>query len=153
MEGNKQTSLLNETEKKQQPLSLVAHLMQDMADMQQVDDIFFWLSKEMTQHLDISVTQFWATELDKEHQMRIQVRAFSNLDSTLAQQIHVNRQVASVVKRFLSERRGATSRPVEQVFSAPQATLLSQHNLHYWAAYFLRSDELLPPRNTATRDL
>jgi hypothetical protein len=153
MEGNKQTSLLNAPERKQQPISLVAHLMQDMADMQQVDDIFFWLSKEMTQHLDISVTQFWAAELDKEHQMRIQARAFSNLDSTLAQQIHINRQVASVVKRVLSECRGVTSRPVEQVFPAPQATLLAQHNLRYWAAYLLRSDDLLPLRNTAPREL
>jgi hypothetical protein len=154
MEGNKQISpSLHSTERKQQPIGIVARLMQDMVNIQEVDDVFFWLAKAITQHLNIDVTQFWAAQLDHEYQLRIEVRAASNQDPTLAQQIHINRQVASIIERFLNERRGTTSQPVNQVFPVAQANMLAQYNLHYWAAYFFKHDELLPPRDPAVPEL
>lgn len=148
MGSNSQTPPPHSPGERKQPISLVAQLMQIMPTIRHVDEIFLWLSRAITQHLDIAVVQFWTTQLDAMGQPHASLRAAASQLPSLPQQIHLNQQVASLVQRLLIEQRSSPSRPVESIFPTSQAALLDQFRLRYFASYAANNPMLLPPPKT-----
>lgn len=132
-----------------QPVVLTQQLMQQVAKMQHVDEIFLWLAQTISTRLNIPVVQFWATQAYSSAQPRTELRAQVTQNSAWPQQVYVNRQVATVVERLMREQRNCAPLPVEDVFSPSHAQALAQYTLHYWAGYFLEIDALLPPPGDA----
>lgn len=145
MEGNKNTftppSVPGEGK---QPIALIAQLMQSMAKMQHVDEVFFWLASAIAQNLNIPVVQFWANQQNSQGQSHGELRALACQNPSLPQQVYANIQIKASVERLFHERRNIASSPVESIFSSSQASLLSQYHLRYWTGYFLRNEALLP---------
>ncbi len=131
-----------------QPIGLIARLMKQTANMQHIDDVFLWLAHAMVQSLDITVVQFLAIQRDSVGQFYVEVRAAASKLPSLSRVGDVNNQVTTLAKRVFHEQQGITSRPVESLFPPSQAALLTPHNLHCWAGYFLHNDAFLSPART-----
>src|SRR5690242_3373613 len=108
-------------EERRQPIALVARLMQDAPNMRHVDEVFLWLSQTIAKHLDITVVQFWTTQLDSNGQFHAALRALASQHQALPQPVHLNQHMALVMRQRLLEKRSSASLPVENVFPASQA--------------------------------
>lgn len=136
---------------KKQPVSLLALLMQEIANMRHVDEVLFWLATAMVQHLDIPIVQFWASQLDQKGKAHAELRAIASQRTSFPQPVAVNHQVVFLLDRLRQEQQHTASLPVESIFSAEQTSLLMGYGLHYWSCYFLEGEELLPPRPHASK--
>ncbi|GHO46660.1 hypothetical protein [Ktedonospora formicarum] len=132
-------------EERRQPIALVARLMQDAPNMRHVDEVFLWLSQTIAKHLDITVVQFWTTQLDSNGQFHAALRALASQHQALPQPVHLNQHMALVMRQRLLEKRSSASLPVENVFPASQASLLAHYRLRFLANFVLSRDALLPP--------
>jgi hypothetical protein len=149
MEDNKgMPRSLNPSGERVQPIALITQLMQNMATMHHVDEIFLWLANTMTQRLDIPIVQFWAAQQDNTGRSHSQIRAAACQNPTLPRQVYINNHVAKVIEHLFYERRNNVSLPIEGIFSPSQTSLFSQYNLRYWASFLLQNDALLPPAQT-----
>jgi hypothetical protein len=150
MEDSKNTLLpLGISRERKQPVVLIAQLMRSAAQMRHVDEVFVWLSNALVRYLDLPVVQFWVTGLNNTGQFQAELRALTTQSGSLPQEIYLNNQVLAVVEHLFHEKRGIMSLPVQRLFSPSQASLLTLHDLHYWAGYFWDSDALFPPTRAA----
>lgn len=138
----------NQSGEQVQPIVLITQLMQTMATMHHVDEIFLWLANTMTQRLDIPIVQFWAVQQDNTGQSHTQIRASACQNSTLPRQVYINNHVAKVIEHLFYERRNSVSLPIEGIFSPSQTSLFSQYKLRHWASFLLQNDALLPAPQT-----
>lgn len=140
---------LSDSPEGMQPVVLVQQLMQQIVRMQHVDEVLQWLSQALVGHLHIPLVQIWITQEYENKSSRTELRAIANPNTLGPQQIHINRQIASLIERLLTERHGCPVRSVLQLFPPAQAQLLVQAGLHYWSGEFLELGVLLPPSNGA----
>jgi hypothetical protein len=127
------------------PVAIISQLLQDVASMQHIDEIFMWIASTIVQRAGMKSVQAWAMQADSRGVWRIKLRASSSQNYFQGQQMSENAEVSTLVARMIRERRGILSIPVSNIFSQYQATILAQQNCQYWTVYFLSKDVLLPP--------
>jgi hypothetical protein len=130
------------------PVVLIAQLMQSIAQMRHLDEVFIWLSNALVRSLDLPVVQLWKTELDNTGQFQAELRALTTQNSSLPQEMYLNNQVLGMVERLFHKRQSIMSLPIQGFFPPLQASLCTVYDLHYWAGYFLDSDTLSAPAGT-----
>ncbi len=127
------------------PLALVSQLLQNVASMRHIDELFTWIANMMVQRLGMKSVQVWATQADTTGASHIKLRASTSQNYFQVQPVSENAEVGALVARMIRERRGILSIPVTSIFSQYQATILAQQNCQYWTVYFLSKNILLPP--------
>jgi hypothetical protein len=134
----------NGSNDRMRPIAIVSQLLQSVADMRHIDELFTWIANMMVQRLGMKSVQVWATQADTTGASHIKLRA-SSQNHFQVQQVSENAEVGALVARMIRERRGILSIPVTSIFSRYQATILAQQNCQYWTVYFLSKNILLPP--------
>ncbi|GCE21890.1 hypothetical protein [Dictyobacter kobayashii] len=138
-------------EERRQPIVLISQLLNQTANLQHVDEVFLWLSRSMVQYLNISVVQFWASQLDTQGKSHLILRAAANQLLSPTHPFYTNRQIEIAIERFLQKKEHALSLPIEQIFPSTLVQLLAQYNTHFFSGYFLQHTTFLPaPQKTAS---
>lgn len=127
-----------------QPVVLISHLMRQSLGMSHIDDVLLWLSRTLTQHLDIAVVQIWAQQQYQGKNTQVEIRSKNVQNPALPLKLHVNNQVAELVGRSLREQREIECVSVTNLFSSVQCAALAQYHLHYWTVYCVYNSLLLP---------
>jgi hypothetical protein len=141
MDDNKNAfTLLNTSGERGQPIALIALLLQNIGNMQDINEVFLWLSKAITQSFNIAIVQFWATRMDATGQFHAKIEAFAGQNPSIPQPLHVNQHVMAVIERLFYEQQNTASLSVETIFAPLQAILFTRNNLPYWTGYFLPSN-------------
>jgi hypothetical protein len=128
-----------------QQLVIITQLLQMLASMRHIDEMFLWLSHIMGQRLNVDVIQFWAYQGYVTGQSSTELRAIASQNILLPLQTVNNAQVVEVVKNVLTEQSGVSPQSITNIFSSHQTELLTRYNLHYWACFSFRNNILLPP--------
>jgi|SRR6266567_1609604 len=127
------------------PIALVSHVLQHMAKMRHIDELFAWLATTLVEHFGVVSAQVWATQAYRAGVVHGKLRASSSLHSFQALQIFESAEVKVFIERMLRDQRGVLSIPVPRIFSQYQANVFAQQNCLYWTTYFIGKDVLLPP--------
>jgi hypothetical protein len=124
---------------------IISQLLQIIENVKNIDELFLWLVHILSRRLGIDVIQFWTLQNHVEEQATLDLRTMVSRNLELPQHIVNNLDVVGEIRHVLKERSGLMPVPVATVFSQDQVNLLTRHNLHYWACYFLCNSSLLPP--------
>lgn len=128
-----------------QQLVIISQLLQIIENVQHIDELFLWLVHILLQRLGIDVIQFWTLQSHVGGQATLELRTMVSRNLELPQYVIVNPDVVGEIRHVLKDRSGLMPMPVGFVFPQDQVNLLTQHNLHYWACYFLCNSSMLPP--------
>jgi hypothetical protein len=132
------------------PVAIVSQLLQSIAEMQNIDELFTWIATMMVQR-GMKLAQVWAAQANTGGALRIKLRASSSQHHFQIQQVSENAEVRALIERMIRGQQGILSIPVTNIFSPYQATLLAQQNCQYWTVYFLSKNVLLPPMPRESR--
>jgi hypothetical protein len=127
-----------------QQLVIITQLLQISVNMRHIDEMFLWLAHIIGQRLNVDVMQIWTYQANAYGQYSAELRAAASQNALFPLHVVNNAQVSEIVKDLLADRFGANPQPVANLFSSRQAELLVRYNLHYWASFFLGSNDLLP---------
>jgi len=130
----------------QQVATIMVELSQYVVSMHHVDEMFFWLARIISQHLDVAVVEFWTRQANSIGDFSLDLRAVACQGSEVPERLVVNDAVRMVIEDIENERRGFWLKSVVDLFSPYQATLLSRYGLGYCSSYLLKSAALLPPQ-------
>ncbi len=128
-------------------LIIITRLLQCVETMQNIDELFAWLSEMMMQRMDIQVVQFWAMQNYSNGQVSCDLRTTTQQNTSLPQHIVINQPLADTVEHLLNKRQSVVPQPVKNIFSQYLSNLLMRYNLNYWACHFMSNNILLPPTN------
>src|SRR5713226_9744425 len=130
----------------QQLAAIMMELSQYVVAVHHVDEMFFWLARIISQHLDVAVVEFWTRQANSIGDFSLDLRAVACQGSEVPERLIVNNAVRMIIEDIQNERRGFWLRPVVDLFTPYQATLLSRYGLGYCSSYLLKSAALLPPQ-------
>lgn len=127
------------------PIVIVSQLLQLVASMHHIDELFTWIADILVQRFDVVSVQVWANQAYNAGVSRCKVRASASQNSFQALQVFDGAEIRTFVERMLREQRGTLSIPVTSIFSQYQAAVLAQQGCRYWTMYFISQDVLLAP--------
>jgi len=129
----------------EQQFVILNQLLQSAAQMQHVDELFIWLTREIMQRMRIEVVQIWTMESAPANQAPAVLRATSFYDSSIQMHVIVNSHVTDVVRELLNRQQAILSQPVGNLFSSHQSRLLGRYGLYYCVCCATMSNLALPP--------
>jgi hypothetical protein len=130
----------------QQLTAIMMELSQQIGSAHHIDEMFSWLARIISRHLDIAVVEFWTRQANSIGEFSLDLRAIACQGDEVPERLVVNEAVRMVIEGIQNERRGFWLRPVVDLFTPYQATLLSRYGLGYCSSYLLKSAALLPPQ-------
>ncbi len=129
-------------------LIIITRLLQVVEAMENIDELFEWLSEMIMQRMDIQVVQFWAMQAYMHGRVSCELRSMACQSTLLPHYIVVNQPLADTVEQLLNKQQSVAPGLVGHIFSQYHSNLLMRYNLNYWACHFMSNTILLPP----TRD-
>jgi hypothetical protein len=126
-------------------LIIITQLLQVVETMENIDELFDWLSEMIMQRMDVQVVQFWTMQAYAHGSASCVLRSVACQNASLPQRIVVNQPLADTVEQLLDKRQSIAPRLVGTVFSQYYSKLLVRYNLNYWACHFMSNPILLPP--------
>ncbi|QBD81802.1 hypothetical protein EPA93_39845 [Ktedonosporobacter rubrisoli] len=131
-------------------LVIVAQLLQQIATMQNIDELLRWIAQAIVQFTDAQVVQFWSQQANRVGEYSTDLRTIVCQDVLLPQHFIINFQTEALATRMLQEQHGPTLLQVENIFYSHQAILVKRYGLNYCSGYFIHSRTLLPPMRNDT---
>lgn len=126
-------------------LSIMNQLLQNISPMRSSNELFSWLAQRVAQGLGTQVIQFWSKQ--RTNTDDIDVLA-SVLNNGITNHVVETASTREVVKRIFTEQASVSLQPINDIFPAPQSTLLSRHGIQYCAGYLLNAGTSVSPRGT-----
>lgn len=130
----------------QQLTAIMTELSQRVVAVDHVDEMFFWLARIISQHLDVAVVEFWTKQANSIGDFSLDLRAVACQGGEVPERLIANDAVRMIIEGIYHDRRGFWLKPVVDLFTPYQATLLSRYGLGYCSSYLLKSAALLPPQ-------
>ncbi len=130
----------------QQLTAIMMELSQQVVAVDHVDDLFFWLARIISQHLDVAVVEFWTKQANSIGDFSLDLRAVACQGGEVPERLIANDAVRMIIEGIQHDHRGFWLKPVIDLFTPYQATLLSRYGLGYCSSYLLKSAALLPPQ-------
>lgn len=134
----------------QQLATVMMELSQHSVSVHHIDEMFFWLARMISSHLDVAVVEFWTRQASSTGEFSLDLRAMVCQDDAVPERLVINNTVRSIIEDIQNERRGFWLKPVADLFNAYQANLLGRYGLGYCSSYLLKSAALLPPQRGNT---
>ena len=126
-------------------LVIISQLLQNIAHLHTLDDVFQWFAYTVMRRLDIKVVQVWALQNYITREMRTELRAMVCQNPALSKQNMFTSHMSDLCTRMLQVRCSIPSQHITTVFSPSMVDLLQQHKVNYWTGYFLTNSSLLLP--------
>ncbi len=126
-------------------LIIITRLLQVVETLNNIDELFTWLSEMIMERLDVQVVQFWAMQAYIHGTMRCELRTMTSQNSAFPQHIVVNQPLAYTVEQLLTKQQSVTPHLVGNIFSQYHSKLLVRYNLNYWGCHVMSNTLLLPP--------
>jgi hypothetical protein len=126
-------------------MELAAQLMQVVAGVHHIDELFQWVAGAFVQHFNIQLVQFWSNQINPQGQLAPQLRTIAHRDPSLPEQVATSVQMASLVQYIMNSRRSYRAQAVESLFPSFQTILLKRYGLFYCGACFASKNVYLPP--------
>jgi hypothetical protein len=133
------------SDKSIRPIAIVSRLLQVVATMEHVDELFLWMANSMVQRFDVAAAQIWALQAYSTGEVSGKLRASVSQHAFYDLQVFESAEVSTFVEKKLREKQGILSIPVTNLFSRQYAALLVKQDCRYWTMYFLRENVFLPP--------
>jgi|ERR1019366_4860602 hypothetical protein len=128
-----------------QPVAIVSQLLQAVATMHHIDELFIWMANVMVQRFGVTAAQIWALQAYSTGEVSGKLRVSVSQHAFQDLQVFESAEVSTFVERKLREKQGILSIPVTNLFSRQYATILVKQDCRYWTMYFLRENVFLPP--------
>jgi hypothetical protein len=126
-------------------MELAKQLMQVVATVRHVDELFQWVAGACVQHFNIQLVQLWSNQVNPEGRLTPQLRTIAHRDPSLPEQVAASTQMASLVQYIMNSRRSYRAQAVESLFPSFQTILLKRYGLYYCGACFTSKNVYLPP--------
>src|SRR6266700_2514569 len=126
-------------------MELAKQLMQVVATVRHVDELFQWVAGACVQHFNIQLVQLWSNQVNPEGRLTLQLRTIAHKDPSLPEQVAASTQMASLVQYIMNSRRSYRAQAVESLFPSFQTILLKRYGLYYCGACFTSKNVYLPP--------
>ncbi len=126
-------------------MELAKQLMQVVATVRHVDELFQWVAGACVQHFNIQLVQLWSNQVNPEGRLTPQLRTIAHKDPSLPEQVAASTQMASLVQYIMNSRRSYRAQAVESLFPSFQTILLKRYGLYYCGACFTSKNVYLPP--------
>ena len=123
-------------------------LIQMMAAMQHIDELFQAFTRFTIQRIGAQVAQVWATQVNQWDQPFPKVRGMACLNRILPQYVVISPHVAAVAEYALQVRNSSPPQLVDVIFPPDVATPLQAYGLNLCASSYFSSNVLLPPAST-----
>ncbi len=123
-------------------------LMQMMAAMQHIDELFQAFTRFTVLRIDAQVAQVWAAQVNQLGQPFTNVRGMACLNRILPQYVVISPHVAAVAEYTLQARDSSPLQSVNVIFPPDVATPLQEYGLNLCVSSYFSSDVLLPPAST-----
>jgi hypothetical protein len=130
----------------QQLTAIMMELSQRVVAVHHVDEMFFWLARIISQHLDVAVVEFWTKQANSIGDFSLDLRAVACQGGEVPERLIANDAVRMIIEGIHHDHRGFWLKSVVDLFTPYQATLLSRYGLGYCSSYLLKSAALLPPQ-------
>jgi hypothetical protein len=130
-------------------LIIITRLLQHVETMQNIDELFTWLSEMMIERMDIQVVQFWSMQGYSNGQAGCNLRTMAQQNTSLPQHVVINQPLADIIEHLLNKRQSVVPQAVKNIFPQYLSRQLTSYNLNYWTCNFMSNSILLPPtKNT-----
>jgi hypothetical protein len=123
-------------------------LIQTMAAMQHIDELFLAFTRFTVQRIGAQVAQVWAAQVNQLGQPFPGVRGMACLNRKLPQYMVISPHVAAVAEYTLQARDSSPPQLVDVIFPPDVATPLQAYGLNLCASSYFSSNALLPPAST-----
>ncbi len=130
--------------------SVIAQLVKVASTIHSIDELFNWLARETVSRYGVQIVQFWTTQASRTGRTAMELRTMIYQDPSFPQQVVANSYIAEAAEQLLSRQDGIAVSPVGSIFRSHQANLLDRYGLHYFCAYSLHRNSLLPVLNTSS---
>jgi hypothetical protein len=127
------------------PIAIVSRLLQAVATMNHIDELFIWMANSMVERFDVVAVQIWALQAYSSGEVSGRLRASVSQHVFQDVQVFESAEVSTFVEKKLRQKQGILSIPVSNLFSRQYAALLVKQGCCYWTMYFLSKDVFLPP--------
>lgn len=123
-------------------------LIQMMAAMQHIDELFQAFTRFAVQRIGAQVAQVWAAQVNQSGQPFSKVRGMAYLNRILPQYVVISPHVAAVAEYTLQARNSSPPQLVDVIFPPDVATPLRAYGLNLCTSSYFGSNVLLPPAST-----
>jgi hypothetical protein len=130
----------------QQLATIMVELSQHAVSVHHIDEMFFWLARTISEHLDVAVVEFWTRQANSIGNFSLDLRALVSQSEAVPERLVINDTVRMIIEDIQNEQRGFWLKPVADLFNPYQANLLGRYGLGYCSSYLLKSAALLPPQ-------